>query len=872
LDHDHDGLPNLLEYKLNSNPLLADLADIINRNADKDHDGFSDLEEILLGTDPADADSDPGKLLGDGAITTPPPGSANGPLPTPNEPFKLVWDAPRIQAEWSKHYQYIGLKLDSWEDSSMSHYAGGSTLTDEYFPKPGGGKTAPTVHELIPSCQFPSLAAIVQTSMVSASYPLQQCYFSAHDTYSSSDPKFRNGTFKSWNHARARVVAQTPSSSSPLTAVNVNLSQGTKVTYLRTKTISGEPTQVLGTYTFTIPPGECKSEVFPTLLSFPFTNPPDSDSTVSITYNLLPIDLAIDANRDGTIASGETASQEKPFRFWVNNDSDPHTLGDDVEAAMKEDESSPPDALDWKTPTALSKGEVDGVRDLEDFTRLHLTLPYDIIQKAEAGEAQIGFKWVDGNGPRVRIYKAADGAGGLEYLTSPQKANEQCSGGNHQSVADVRGTEAVYLPASYWQSTWSQEAKRCFLFEGCEEGTARLATVIKLGSSQEVASPGPWIKIMDVRRMFERAKVDKPYSEPSDIPDAWVTGDNPDPVLTHTDDPWGYPPDRDPEETKQYIVHVHGWRMDYPEIQTWAQTTFKRLWHHGYKGRFASFRWPTFSPKTDLLAELNPIDGRLTYNDSEYRAWLSGVALAGYVNSLPSGYTKNVMAHSMGNVVTGAAFRAGMSGVSRYVMFNSAMAHMAYGTSHREFADRVTPDTDPDAETSKMGLANKFLTMPPTTNFYLAPDFAVSVWEFNHAHNKPESIPTFFTERYWNYFPNFPNDIWGENLIKPLGQLNSTGRKLWYKIQTGNAIGPGLSLTGGRVIIKLPEAMAYVIQSRSKPAGNSNIKGGSVQSSIPMDDYGFGSEHSAQWVYSIQKTFECYTRLLKQFGIEPYPN
>jgi hypothetical protein len=91
-------------------------------------------------------------------------------------------------------------------------------------------------------------------------------------------------------------VAQTPSSSSPLTAVNVNLSQGTRVTYLRTKTTTGAPplatvTQILGTYTFTIPPGECKSEVFPTLLSFPFTNPPDSDSTVSITYNLLPVEV-----------------------------------------------------------------------------------------------------------------------------------------------------------------------------------------------------------------------------------------------------------------------------------------------------------------------------------------------------------------------------------------------------------------------------------------------------------------------------------------------------------------------------------------------------------------------------------------------------
>lgn len=200
------------------------------------------------------------------------------------------------------------------------------------------------------------------------------------------------------------------------------------------------------------------------------------------------------------------------------------------------------------------------------------------------------------------------------------------------------------------------------------------------------------------------------------------------------------------------------------------------------------------------------------------------------------------------------------------------MAHMSYGTLNREFSDRATPDTDPDPETLKMGLANKFAAMAPAVNYYLPPDFAISVWEFNHEHNKPESIPTFFTGRVWNYFPSFPNNVLGSNLISPTNQLNSSGRKLWFDIQLGNANGPGLSLTGGRVVTKLPEAMAYVTQSRSKPAGNSDIIGGSVQSSVPMDVYGFGSEHSAQWVYSIQKTFDFYTNFLNRLGIESRPN
>ena len=296
IDPDHDGLSNLLEYKLNSNPVIADLTDIINRGADTDHDGFSDLEELLLGTDPTDASSDPGKLLNSRAITTPPLGSVNN---TANDPFKLVWDAPRIHVQRYKNYYYnpFDYKVDFYENSTITHFGDNSALTsEEDFPKAGGGKTAPTVRELIAKCQFPGLTEIVQQVILPASSPLWQCSFNVENIYSTSDPTFLNTTHKYWNCAGARVVAQTPSSSNPLTAVNVNLSQGTKVTYLRTKTTTGAPplatvTQVLGTYTFTIPPGECKSEVFPTLLSFPFTNPPDSDSTVSITYDLLPIDF-----------------------------------------------------------------------------------------------------------------------------------------------------------------------------------------------------------------------------------------------------------------------------------------------------------------------------------------------------------------------------------------------------------------------------------------------------------------------------------------------------------------------------------------------------------------------------------------------------
>jgi hypothetical protein len=572
------------------------------------------------------------------------------------------------------------------------------------------------------------------------------------------------------------------------------------------------------------------------------------------TLKLLPIDLAVDADRNGTIATGETASQKKPFRFWINNDDDPNTLGDDVEDAMKEDELSPPGFEDWRSASTL--GHIDGVRDLEDFTRLHLTLPADIIQKAKAGEAQVGFKWTNGSGPRIRVYKAQGDEGDEKYLFYKYEANLQVDSDHQSAVADVKGTQTAFLPSSYWQGVAVEAIKLPFIFEGCEKGTAKLTTVIKFGSSAEVEGAGVWIKLMDVQEMFERGKVNEPVSEPDDVPDPWVTTE---PLIFQaTEDRNGNPPDRDPDETKQYIIHVHGWRMGYNERQTWANTTFKRLWHLGYKGRFAFFSWPTFSDTTDPLPNVNPINGYHTYNRSEYRAWLSGVALKSYVASLPSGYTKNIMAHSMGNVVVGSAFRQGMGGISNYALFNAAMAAQSYDPTQIDHPDRQTPDTDDDPNVrTKFGLSGKFSGITAkTTNFYLENDNALVWWERNHIINKPQIIL---------------NEVG----VLPLGRAYGYSNGGWIVGGTLHKLvqlDPIIETVPLRGVTMTEEAMAFVSQSRSLPAGrtptNLGFSGGWQHD---MDLRDFGDAHSAVWIWSLQRTFGIWRDLLYSFDISPNP-
>ena len=85
---------------------------------------------------------------------------------------------------------------------------------------------------------------------------------------------------------------------------------------------------------------------------------------------LLPAELMVDGNRDGemsftnpSVHDADQTTEDKPYRFWVNNDDDViHTVdGNDTEY---DDESDGSKDCDYTT--------ISNTRDLEDFTRLRI--------------------------------------------------------------------------------------------------------------------------------------------------------------------------------------------------------------------------------------------------------------------------------------------------------------------------------------------------------------------------------------------------------------------------------------------------------------------------------------------------------------------
>ena len=168
---------------------------------------------------------------------------------------------------------------------------------------------------------------------------------------------------------------------------------------------------------------------------------PDIDGCTLFLY-LIPAGIAVDANRDGTIAfSGEardTTSQAAPFRFWCNDDNDglPNSEGDVIDAPS-------PDYED---------GVIQTARDLEDFTRLWLH--FDAFRKEiTEGTYSIGLKWKKTTGsPSIKIYKSTDTNGSDSYLKDEGAALKQISGEDTETIGTVAGAASLRLPPSNLQA------------------------------------------------------------------------------------------------------------------------------------------------------------------------------------------------------------------------------------------------------------------------------------------------------------------------------------------------------------------------------------------------------------------------------------
>jgi len=221
-------------------------------------------------------------------------------------------------------------------------------------------------------------------------------------------------------------------------------------------------------------------------------------------------------------------------------------------------------------------------------------------------------------------------------------------------------------------------------------------------------------------------------------------------------------------------------------VCNFAETAYKRLYWQGYQGRFGEFRWPTtlfnLLHSTDLF---NPLDTS-DYDNGDWIAWRSAQGLKNLLVTLNGHYPKNVyvLAHSMGNVVTGEALRLAGTNVlvNTYVASQAALSARAYDNTISADATNTyvitghpvyTPDTEGHYYTN--GAPPYFTAIGGAVNFvdfFNELDWALLKWVGNQA-DKPEpsyyyASPTMADPSgYFFYMGQQRNLAFGANTYKP---------------------------------------------------------------------------------------------------------
>lgn len=545
----------------------------------------------------------------------------------------------------------------------------------------------------------------------------------------------------------------------------------------------------------------------------------------------------------------DNTSAASPYRFWINDDDDETvTTAWTMGSIFTEHEQDDKEVLIDASKDCINL-VIDTERDLEDLARLWITTP-GLTTALKSGTLRLGLKWTDVDlsmgSPAVRLFKAVETNGGNRYLFNPDTAALQIdqtagTGAHGFAVGSlIEGSIPVPLPTYLFANTSESQPNLFLLFEGTRAGTGQLKLVILDQSGQSIGEfPGIWLDLKEPKEFVER----------------WSCGDGDanTPVLPVVRESANSGTFTAPatDEQKDYLLYVHGYNMQEYEKQRWIETTFKRLYHLGYKGRVAGFTWPC-------------AQSFLPFDDSEARAWEAGVELKNLLSAYKSGgYRVHVLAHSQGNIVVGEALRQWKAAgnntplVSTYIASQAAIAAHCYDPAAPlipGFAGSLSDD----------GTPNVYLTYPPTSNPYLG--MAATSGTATRFRNFQNPGDWALTGNSINPFSSDFRPIW------QAGQRLKPDHGFAYNIVDGFLE----STSDGLRTLTIPNdrfrIFSYVAEARSLALGSTETDGVFAGPDTNLaTTFGYGLEHkwhSGQFRSNMAARFQYWNQTLIEAGLK----
>ncbi len=567
-------------------------------------------------------------------------------------------------------------------------------------------------------------------------------------------------------------------------------------------------------------------------------------------YGELPFyafQVYVDKNRDGALNTTDVTTAADPHVFWVNNDCDRSVYTDDD--LWDEDEAPITGSRTSDADFVISKFRIPSMRDLEDYDRLHVRGLKELCRDLPTGQGySVVFRWktiLSGN-PGIFVFKSADLNGGAGYLTNATSAAEQILPTLYPTnyVEPGVSTLAVGRVQSGVSPVLHNDSARgttdYFIYCGTSRGSGELAVSIYKGTDL-IGESSVFLDLRDVKELYER----------------WTLGDSnggtpaTNPSLVSEGLPAGLPATQFNDGTssgQRYILFVHGWNMAPLDKDNFAETSFKRLYWQGYTNHFGSLRWPTTYGFTgsgmDILTDSE------NYDNGEYTAWRSAEGLRLHLLNLNQRYPSKtyIVAHSMGNVVTGEALALnaekynGGRIVNIYIASQAAVPLHCYSETaasayNLDFSYTPTifrvqyPYANWDSKTANVypgWMSTNIASCGARINFYNAHDYALSkdLWQFNQT-VKPDQRLTFGYQYISFYNLQIPS-IFGSSIgITPTHIIPSPARKGQSQplLQQVPGVFMYFSLTGIRYLdaernlSNMYEVMAYASEARTMPLG-----------------------------------------------------
>jgi hypothetical protein len=393
------------------------------------------------------------------------------------------------------------------------------------------------------------------------------------------------------------------------------------------------------------------------------------ENGVAKTGLLMPVEVVPDYNRDGKIDSADRGkiSDEKPWRWWVNDD-------DDVDSATGGDipSSNSPDH---------ANGQVDGMRDLIDFFPIHLDIKQALLVLPKS-EYQYYIKHSEGGLKLIEFPSGEPDPSEDDLSRSPNSHLTNTSRASGLANYAVTPVTSAGVPLSNSYLNQAEDGKGLLLLEATKETTSPIQLEIRKGS-QAIATINFPVKISKVENMYRHIDLTQ---VPLDY-DGGSPGAAASPVGTKTVDPGSAYPDS--LTNGKYFVLLHGFNVPVHRARGWNAEIFKRMHQMGSKARFVGITWTgaTGIPIAGTPSNIGNAESSTDYHKAVFFAMQTGGAFAPAL-AFTQGADVTVAAHSLGNMVVGEAIQNGGFTPSRYYIINGAVPTEAYDPGLATDAER----------------------------------------------------------------------------------------------------------------------------------------------------------------------------------------